>query len=220
VKLIMTDTSQIQKALEEALKPGTMGILSYEENLCPVTVISVAEEHVRISSGSMLSRLFSGMDVHLELCCSQGCLVLATEVLEVSHSFSEGVLLAFPTSPTGMFLRHFWRIPVNIPAEIKPHAHPHKIKVIIRNISAGGMLVESPETLEIGDSADIFFSLKGAKWEKETPFHLVGSITQVALSESPNRIGIRFVGMFPDDENKINKFVLRTIRETCPKLQI
>lgn len=216
----MTNINQIQKALEETLKPGTMGILSYEENLCPITIMSVADGHVRVSSGSMLSRLFSGMDVHLELCCSQGCLVLTTEVIEVSPSFAEGVLLAMPTSPTSMFLRRFWRIPINIPAEIKPHAHPHKIKVVIKNISAGGMLVESTELLEMGDSADIFFTLKGAKWEKETPFHLVGSITHVALNENPTLVGIRFIGMFPDDENKINEFVLRTIRETCPKLQV
>ena len=216
----MTNMNQIQKILEETLKPGTVGILSYEENLCPITVLSVIDKYIRVSSGSMLSGLFSGMDVHLELCSSQGCLVLTTEIIEVSDYLSEGVLLSIPTSPRDIFLRRFWRIPINIPAEIKPHAHPHKIKVMIKNISAGGMLVESPEPLVVGESADIFFSLKGVVGEKETSFQLVGSITQLALSENQNRIGIRFVGMFPDDENKINEFVLRTIRETCPKLQI
>lgn len=216
----MNREDEIEKILQETLKSGTVGILSFEGKLCPVTVLSVTQHHIRVTGVHHLDELFSGMQVALELCSNLGCLVLQTEIIEVTESVNEGILLTIPKNMMNIFLRRFWRIIVNIPAEIKPHAHPRRIKALIRNISAGGMLITMGESLEVGESVEIFFTLKDSITGKEREFRLVGSVMHVAFDEKANQISFKFVGMDPEDENYINEFVIRTLRAACPKLDI
>lgn len=216
----MDRIKEIEQILQETLKTGTVGILSFEGKLCPITVISVTQEYIRVSQTKFSKELFSGMQVALELCSNRGCLVLQTEIMEVSDSAEEGILLAIPENLSNIFLRQFWRIPINLPAEIKPHAHPRKIKAIIRNISAGGMLIVIEESLDVGDSVEVFFSLKHSVTGKERKFRLLGSVTHVSFIGKVNQVSLKFVGMEPEDEEQINEFVIKTLRESCPKLKV
>ncbi|HOK10305.1 MAG TPA: PilZ domain-containing protein [Candidatus Hydrogenedens sp.] len=216
----MDRTKEIEYVLREALKTGTVGVISIEGKLCPVTVISVTSDYIRVTRTNLADGLFSGMQVALELCSNRGCLVLQTEIIEVPESADEGIVLAIPKNTLNIYLRRFWRISVDIPAEVKPHAHPRKIKAIIRNISAGGMLITIEETLEIGESVDVFFTLKYSAIEKEKTFCLVGSVTHVSFSGKENQVSLKFVGMDPEDEKQINEFVIKTLRTTCPKLEV
>lgn len=216
----MSTKDEIEKLLQETLKSGTVGVLSFEGKLCPVTIISVTKEHIRVSIATVSNDIFSGMQVSLELCSNRGCLVLQTEIIEVAESAGEGILLSVPESSNNIFLRQFWRLSVNLPAEIKPHAHPRKLKVLIQNISAGGMLIKMEEPLEVGESVEVFFLLKDFITGKEKPFHLVGSVTHVAFTGVINQVSLKFVGMDPEDEKQINEFVIRTLRASCPKLDI
>ncbi len=214
----MSKKDEIEKILQETLKSGTMGILSFEGKLCPVTVLSVTQHYIRISGAHHSDELFSGMQVTLELCSNRGCLVLQTEIMEVPESADEGILLVLPETQTNIFLRQFWRIPVNISAEIKPHAHPRRIKVLIKNMSAGGMLIAMEESLEVGESVEVFFSLKDMVTNKERLFRLVGSVTHVAITGETSQVSLKFVGMEPEDERQINEFVLKALKTSCPKL--
>ncbi len=216
----MDRIKEIEQILQETLKTGTVGILSFEGKLCPITVISVTQEYIRVSQTKFSEELFSGMQVALELCSNRGCLVLQTEIIEVSESAEEGILLAIPENLSNIFLRQFWRIPINLPAEIKPHAHPRKIKAIIRNISAGGMLISIEEPMDVGDSVEVFFSLMHSVTGKQKDFRLLGSVTHVSFIGKENQVSLKFVGMDPEDEEQINEFVIKTLRESCPKLKV
>ncbi len=216
----MSRKDEIEKILQETLKSGTMGILTFEGKLCPVTILSTTQHHIRVTGIHHSEEIFSGMQVALELCSNRGCLVLQTEVIEVAETANEGILLAIPESPTNVFLRQFWRIAINIYAEIKPHAHPRKIKALIRNISAGGMLIIINEPLEVGESVEIFFALKDSIAYKKREFRLVGSVTHVSITGDTYQVSLKFVGMDPKDEKQINEFVIKTLRASCPKLNI
>lgn len=216
----MDRIKEIEQILQETLKTGTVGILSFEGKLCPVAVISATREHIRVSQTKFSNELFSGMQVALELCSNRGCLVLQTEIIEVPESAVEGILLAIPENVSNIFLRQFWRMPINLPAEVKPHAHPRKIKAMIRNISAGGMFVIIEEPLEVGDVVEVFFSLKDSITGKERLFRLLGSVTHVSLSGKENQVSLKFVGMDPEDEKQINEFVIKTLRASCPTLKL
>ncbi len=216
----MDRIKEVGKILKETLKVGAVGVLGVEGKLCPVTVISVTEEHIRVSRGNLAFQIFAGMPVGLELCSNRGCLVIQTEVIDVPESPDEGILLAIPETYSNIFPRQFWRIPVNLPAEIKPHAHPRKIKAIIQNISAGGMLITIEEPLEVGESIEVFFSLKVSALTKEVFFRLLGSVTHIVVADDKYRVSLKFVGMDPEDERKINEFVIKTLRASCPKLNL
>lgn len=216
----MERLKEIEKSLKNILKSGAIGILVFEGRMCPITVWSVTDKHIRVSRVNIVNELFIGAQVSLELCSNQGCLVLQTEVIEIPESPDEGILLRFPDMTSHIFLRQFWRLPVNLPVEIKPHAHPRRLKGIIRNISAGGMLISIEEPLNVGDSVDIFFSLKYPQSGVERHFHLVGSVTHVAVMGAGNQVSLRFVGMDPEDERQINDFVIKTLKASCPRLNI
>lgn len=214
-------SSAIEEVITEALKPGTPGILVFESYWCPVSIISITEKHIRISRPVVVDRMYVGARVHLELCSSRGCLIIDTEVLEVPEVAIEGIVLAYPKELNKIFLRRFWRILVNIPVILKPHAHPINLRGIILNISAGGMLVEIPRTeLNISDAVDIFLTLPGFDTFAPIEMQLVGSVTHISLEEEKLKVSLKFIGMFPDDEKKINDYVIATLRKSCPTLQI
>ncbi|MGC8739674.1 MAG: PilZ domain-containing protein [Candidatus Hydrogenedens sp.] len=216
----MDRKKEIEQILQETLKTGTIGVLSFEGKLCPVTIISVTRGYIRISQTKFSNELFSGMQVALELCSNRGCLVLQTEIIEVSDSAEEGIVISIPESLSSIFLRQFWRMPINLPAEIKPHAHPRKIRAIVHNISAGGMLISIEEPLEVGESVEVFFSLRHFVTGKEQWFHLLGSVTHVLFTGKENKVSLKFVGMDPEDEKQINEFVIKMLRASCPKLNV
>ncbi len=220
-RYIKVDTlKEIEQVLQETLVIGTVGVIVFEGNLCPVTILSLTKEYIRVTKPNFSDRIFSGIQVALELCSKRGCLVLQTEVIEVSESNGEGIVLAIPGTFTNIFLRRFWRIPVNLPVEIKPHAHPRKIRGLIRNLSAGGMLVVVEEPLEVGGSVDIYFSLTIYEKSKEKQFHLMGSVTHISFTERDSLVSLKFIGMFPEDEMQINDFVLKILSDSCPKLNV
>ncbi|GEM_PF-1423387 len=213
---------EITQILKESLQPDTPGILVFEEYWCPISIISVTNEHLRISKPAIIDKLYIGAVVQIELCSSHGCLVFHTDVLEIPELALEGIVLAYPRELSNVFVRKYWRLAVNLPVLLKPHAHPQKIKGTALNISAGGMLVELPRvvTLELGDSLDISLTLPSVGNLPSVDMQLVGTVTHIAVQEDKGRISIRFVGMFPDDEEKINKFVVYNLRKSCPSLKI
>ncbi len=207
--------------LNELLLPNTPGILVHEECWSPISIISATECAIRISRPAIGDRLYVGAVVQVELCSSQGCLVINTEVLEIPELAIEGIVLAYPRNLNNICLRKYWRVTVNLPVILKPQAHPQKLRATALNISAGGMLVELPcLPLELADTLDISLTLPGVANQPPIDMKLMGSITHIAVQENKMRVSLKFVGMFPDEEERINNFVVYTLKKSCPTLKV
>ncbi|MCX8066172.1 MAG: PilZ domain-containing protein [Candidatus Hydrogenedentes bacterium] len=214
-------SSEILNTLKETLKPDTPGILVFEDYWCPISVISVTENHIRISKPLIVDKMYVGAGVALELCSSRGCLVFHTYVIEIPEMTIDGIVLDYPQDPGNIFLRKYWRLSVNLPVILKPMAHPQRLKGKILNISAGGILVETqPIEVGINTPVDIFFTLPPVGTSLKEDMQLVGSVTHIVRQEDKLKLSLKFVGMFPDDEQKINKFVVSMLRNSCPMLNI
>lgn len=218
----MEQSFEVKKhLLNEALQPNTPGILVYEDYWCPISIISATGDTIRITKPAIGDRLYVGAVVQVELCSSQGCLVFNTQVLEIPELAIEGILLAYPRDWNNVCLRKFWRLTVNLPVILKPQAHPQKLRATALNISAGGMLVELPcLPLELADTMDILLTLPDTPNQPPIDMKLMGTITHIAVQEDKMRVSLKFVGMFPDEEEKINKFVIYTLRKSCPTLKV
>lgn len=211
----------LEKALKEALQVGNVGLLAIEDHICPVTILSVTDSHIRVTNPKgYIQQLAIGLFVSLELCSQQGCLVIQTEIIEIPSSTDEGILLGLPSVPTNVFLRQFWRVPVNLNAQIKPQAHPRKLNVVVKNISSGGLLLETTEPFEVGETLDISLTLPDPIRNQHKTLTLLGSVQHVTVCDKKVRLSLKFIGMDPSDQQQINEFVSHILRTTCPQLNI
>jgi len=87
-----------------------------------------------------------------------------------------------------------------MPAQIQAQAGGAAYSVQAENISVGGMLIRTKETLEEGEAVHLVFTLPGSKRE----IRVKGKVLHV----SPDAfMGIQFETLSPKDQEAIQKFV-------------
>lgn len=199
---------------QEHLKQGQRCLLVVLDQRFLVSILEAGGETVLVTFPTR-GLPMDGMLVHLEFHDKNGYASYETEVVRSPREPGDGLLLKRPSAYQTTSHRLDWRVPADIEAQFKVHAHPRRIKGRVLNMSVGGLLIESRARLSIDDSLDLELTLPGP--------HRIDTVGQVVFS-SPvedaasgvHRHGVRFVGLEPENQHAIIRYIRNFLRATYP----
>ncbi|MEW5693858.1 MAG: PilZ domain-containing protein [Candidatus Hydrogenedentota bacterium] len=102
--------------------------------------------------------------------------------------------------------RKFKRIPTHLLANLKKTTTQESQitkEIIIKNISAGGVFIETMVPFSVGELVTFDLYLPGDRYKLK----IVGVVRWKRIDSLPYGIGVQFVKVATEDKNKITKFI-------------
>ncbi len=202
----------------EHLQVGNRALLLLLGQRFLVGILEVTPAGVRVSF-PVQNFPIEGMQVQLEFHDENGYTSCDMEVLESPKSIGDGLLLARTQSPFRTQHRTNWRVPAALAVSMREQAHPRPYEGHARNISAGGILVESDAALLVNDAVDLSFALPSG--------HRITTVAEViSVAASPERTsnahlyGFRFLDLEPADAQALRQYIWHRLRELYPQQQL
>jgi hypothetical protein len=137
-------------------------------------------------------------------------------VLAGPHTKDGGVLLSRPAELRRNLHRDSCRVPTDLTVQVKDQVHMRRYNAALKNISAGGTLIETEAPFDFSTTIEMTMSLPG-----ESTCLVLCQVVNVVESPSKHAPGghlycTRFVGIDPDVHALITRFVWRRLRELYP----
>lgn len=210
----MTEPSAAEDVVDQ-IKVGNRALLLLLGQRFLVGILEVTPTTLRVSFPTVHFPL-EGMRVQLEFHDEEGYTAYETEVLESPKDVGDGLLLARSESPIRNQHRTNWRIPAALQVAIREHAHPRTYNGHARNVSAGGMLVESDVALRAGDAVDLSFELPTGR-EIKTVAEVISTAACPERTSNAHLYGFRFIGLDPADVRALSQYIWHRLRELYPQ---
>lgn len=99
--------------------------------------------------------------------------------------------------------RQYYRVPTNLESNIKAENQEEDGHFVIKNLSFGGVFVESQEPYDPETLLEISFSLPGAN----TLIEAVGFVIWINKQKSPNGMGIQFLSISQKNQDTLRDFI-------------
>lgn len=194
--------------------PGTRCMLVVDNTRLHVAVLEASEDQARLSFPHKAA-LEEGQRVTLEFTGDEGVVGYESEILRLPKAVGDGLAVSRTRILTNEVQRAWWRVDTKIRAEVKGHVHPKRVNCTIENIAVGGALVSTVSKFQVGDVADLRFTIPGARQEDFLceVVHMQPPRTKGARE---NFVGLRFLNVDQVTKGLLKNYVWRRLRELHP----
>lgn len=197
-----------------SLEPGLQCLLTVTENHFMVKILDVSEDSLHVSFPAA-DYPVEGMFVELEVHDAGGFSYYRSVVIKGPQKLGDGVILRKPEGPSRNVHRACCRVPTDIVGKVRDDVHVKKYPLYIRNISAGGALIEAFRDFRLNTSLELSFSLR-EKGDLNVLAEVV-HVTEIDVDTKDARLyGIRFVGLDPEIRDTLNTYIWERLRELYP----
>ncbi len=204
------------ETLQRHFTKGERCILLIMEERYLVTVLSVADDRVRVSYPSAHFPV-EGMYILLEFHDEEGYSLYESEVLETPRDHGDGLVLRLPHADRRTSHRRTWRVEADLTCQFKDHVHPRRHEAQVTNVSAGGMQIETDAQLDIGHNIDIDLELPGRGTHR-----ILGTIAHLMVTEDSERkghtlAGVRFLNPEQETSRALTEYIWKRVHKLHPK---
>jgi len=155
----------------------------------------------------------AGMTVTLEFHDEKGFDYYEAEVLEGPSADHEWIVLTKP--PSGRRSRHrdWCRVPTDLTVQVKDWAHPRRYDASVKDLSAGGLLIESSAPFDLDTTVEVTLSLPNQP--THTALARVVHILQppAPTGNSSRLFGLQFINLEPVVGHAIALYVWSRLEE-------
>ena len=196
------------------LKKGNEAYLRLMGRRFLVEVLAVANDTISISFPGG-NYPIEGLGVTLEFHEPNGVVSYHTQVIAGPRGEGEGMVLQRAVSVTRMQHRRAWRVPVNVKMSLRKRGQRLPRKVLVIDISAEGVLIETNAPLAFEDLTDLRLTLP------KLPVHVVAArVVRLEPADPARKQGPRFALLFvdvaPETRRLLTYYVWSQLRRRHP----
>jgi len=193
------------------VKAGASCLLSVMGQHFMVDIVDVSEEGIRVTFPGH-DYPVEGMVVDLEFHDTEGFNHYRTRVTKGPAGKEHGILLR-PTKAAGRTQhRDSCRVPTDLTVQVRDQVHVRRYDAALRNLSAGGALLQTRAPFEFDTTLEMTLSLPGEPTHTILAQVLHTNVVPDSASEE-TLFGVRFVSVDPAVHRSLTRYIWKRLRE-------